>query len=76
MTRMVWSRGTEAQGQRREAEARKRIPGDRGEGRRLSRRRIGVNGNVRGSGTDGEHSEASMPENVRLLLEPYRRRII
>jgi hypothetical protein len=37
-------------------------------------RRIGMTGNVRGSGKDGEHLEASMPENVRLLLEPYRRR--
>ena len=39
-------------------------------------RRIGVTGNVRGSGKDGEHLEASMPENVRGLLEPYRRRMI
>jgi hypothetical protein len=39
-------------------------------------RRIGMTGNVRGSGRDGEHLEASMPENVRLLLEPYRRKVI
>jgi hypothetical protein len=39
-------------------------------------RRIGTTGNVRGSGKDGEHLEASMPENVRQLLEPYRRRTI
>jgi hypothetical protein len=39
-------------------------------------RRIGVTGNVRGSGKDGEHLEASMPENIRLLLEPYRRKVI
>jgi hypothetical protein len=39
-------------------------------------RRIGITGNVRGSGKDGEHLEASMPENVRLLLEPYRRKTI
>jgi hypothetical protein len=39
-------------------------------------RRIGMAGNVRGSGKDGEHLETSMPENVRLLLEPYRRRTI
>jgi hypothetical protein len=39
-------------------------------------RRIGMTGNVRGSGKDGEHLEASIPENVRLLLEPYRRRTI
>ena len=39
-------------------------------------RRIGMTGNIRGSGKDGEHLEASIPENVRLLLEPYRRRTI
>jgi hypothetical protein len=45
-------------------------------------RRIGMTGNVRGSGfatrggADGEHLEPSMPENVRQLLEPYRRRTI
>jgi hypothetical protein len=39
-------------------------------------RRVGITGNVRGSGKDGEHLEMSMPENVRLLLEPYRRRTI
>jgi hypothetical protein len=39
-------------------------------------RRIGMTGNVRGSGKDGEHLEASLPENVRLLLEPYQRRVI
>jgi hypothetical protein len=39
-------------------------------------RRIGMTGAVRGSGKDGEHLEASMPENVRGLLEPYRRRTI
>jgi hypothetical protein len=39
-------------------------------------RRIGITGNVRGSGKDGEHLEASIPENVRLLLEPYQRRVI
>jgi hypothetical protein len=39
-------------------------------------RRIGMTGNVRGSGKDGEYLEPSMPENVRLLLEPYRRRTI
>jgi hypothetical protein len=43
---------------------------------RYRRRRIGMTGNVRGNGKDGEHPEASMPENVRLLLEPYRRRTI
>jgi hypothetical protein len=39
-------------------------------------RRIGLTGAVRGKGTDGEHFEPSMPENVRELLEPYRRRTI
>jgi hypothetical protein len=39
-------------------------------------RRIGMTGNVRGNSKDGEHLEASMSENVRLLLEPYRRRTI
>jgi hypothetical protein len=39
-------------------------------------RRIGMTGNVRGSGKDGEHLEASMPENVRQLLEPYQRRMV
>jgi hypothetical protein len=39
-------------------------------------RRIGMTGNVRGSGRDGEHFELSIPENVRVLLEPYKRRVI
>jgi hypothetical protein len=39
-------------------------------------RRIGMAGVVRGSGKEGEHLEASLPENVRLLLEPYKRRVI
>jgi hypothetical protein len=39
-------------------------------------RRIGMTGNLRGSGKDGEHLEPSMPENVRQHLEPYKRRII
>jgi hypothetical protein len=38
--------------------------------------RIGMTGNVRGSGKEGEHLEISMPEQVRHLLEPYQRRII
>jgi hypothetical protein len=36
---------------------------------------IGMTGAVRGSGKDGEHLETSIPENVRLLLEPYKRRV-
>jgi hypothetical protein len=39
-------------------------------------RRIGMTGAVRGNGKDGEHLELSMPENVRGLLEPYKRRTI
>jgi hypothetical protein len=39
-------------------------------------RRIGMTGSVRGKGRDGEHFELSMPENIKSLLEPYRRRII
>ena len=39
-------------------------------------RRIGMTGNVRGSGKDGEHFELAMPENVRGLLEPYKRKVI
>jgi hypothetical protein len=39
-------------------------------------RRIGMSGNVRGSGKEGEHLEASMPEQVRFLLEPYQRRMV
>ena len=45
-------------------------------------RRIGMTGAVRGSGfatrggADGEHLETSMLENVRGLLEPYKRKVI
>ena len=39
-------------------------------------RRIGMTGNVRGSGRDGEHFELSMPKQVRDLLEPYKRKTI
>jgi uncharacterized phiE125 gp8 family phage protein len=39
-------------------------------------RRIGMTGNVRGNVKEGEHLETSMPENVRGLLEPYRRKVI
>jgi hypothetical protein len=39
-------------------------------------RRIGMTGNIRGTGKEGEHFEISMPENVRTLLEPYRRKTI
>ena len=43
---------------------------------RYKGRRIGTTGNVRGQGKDGEHFEPSMPENVKALLEPYRRKVI
>jgi hypothetical protein len=39
-------------------------------------RRIGMTGAVRGGGKDAEHFEPSMPENVKALLEPYRRKVI
>ena len=39
-------------------------------------RHIGFTGNVKGKGREGQHFEMSMPENVRLLLEPYRRKTI
>jgi hypothetical protein len=39
-------------------------------------RRVGLTGNVRGEGKEGEHFEMSMPENVKALLEPYKRRVI
>jgi hypothetical protein len=39
-------------------------------------RRIGMTGNIRGAGKEGEHFEMSMPENVRTLLEPYKRKVI
>jgi hypothetical protein len=43
---------------------------------RYKGRRIGMTGNVRGSGKDGEHFEQSMPLNVKQLLEPYKRKLI
>jgi uncharacterized phiE125 gp8 family phage protein len=43
---------------------------------RYKAHRIGMTGNVRGGGKDGEHFEISMPENVQTLLEPYKRRVI
>jgi uncharacterized phiE125 gp8 family phage protein len=39
-------------------------------------KRIGLTGPVRGHAGEGEHLEASMPENVKQLLEPYRRKMI
>jgi hypothetical protein len=47
---------------------------------RFQGKKIGVTGAVRGKSVNGDHAgyrlELSMPENVRLLLEPYRRRMI
>jgi len=43
---------------------------------RYKGRRIGMTGNIRGSGKDGELFEMTMPANVRSLLEPYRRKTI
>jgi len=43
---------------------------------RYKGRRIGMTGSVRGGGRDGEHFEKSTPENVKALLEPYRRKLI
>ncbi|MDR2433604.1 MAG: phage head-tail connector protein [Treponema sp.] len=43
---------------------------------RYKGRRIGLTGAVRGNGKDGEHLETSMPENVQILMEPYKRRVI
>ena len=37
---------------------------------------FGMTSNARGSGKDGEHFEIDMPENVKSLLEPYRRKMI
>jgi len=39
-------------------------------------RRVGLAGTVKGNGKEGEHFELSMPENVRALLEPYKRKLI
>jgi hypothetical protein len=38
--------------------------------------RVGMTGNIKGVGIQGEHFEMSMPENVKALLEPYRRKTI
>ena len=39
-------------------------------------RRVGMTGNIRGAGAQGEHFEMSIPENVKALIEPYRRKTI
>jgi len=43
---------------------------------RYKGRRVGMSGNIRGSGVQGEHFELSIPENVKALIEPYRRKTI
>ena len=43
---------------------------------RYKGKRVGMTGNILGAGKEGEHFEWSMPENVRALLEPYRRKTI
>ena len=43
---------------------------------RYKGRRVGMSGNIRGTGVQGEHFEMSMPENVKMLLEPYKRKTI
>jgi len=43
---------------------------------RYKGKRIGMSGNIRGAGVQGEHFEMSIPENVMALIEPYRRKTI
>lgn len=43
---------------------------------RYRSRRIGATGTIRGSGREAEGLELTIPENARLLLEPYQRRTI
>ena len=43
---------------------------------RYKGRRIGMSGNIKGAGVQGEHFELSMPENVKALIEPYKRKTI
>jgi hypothetical protein len=43
---------------------------------RYKGRRVGMTGIIKGAGKEGEHFEISMPENVKVLLEPYKRRLI
>jgi hypothetical protein len=39
-------------------------------------RLVGMTGNIREAGKEGKHFEMSMPENVKLLLVPYKRKTI
>ena len=43
---------------------------------RYKSKRIGMSGNIKGAGIQGEHFELSLPENVQVLLETYIRRMI
>jgi len=43
---------------------------------RYKGKRIGMSGNIRGSGVQGEHFELSIPENVKALIEQYRRKML
>jgi hypothetical protein len=43
---------------------------------RYKGKRIGMTGNIKGAGKEGEHFEMSIPENVKALLEPYKRKVI
>ena len=43
---------------------------------RYKGKRIGMSGNIRGAGVQGEHFEMSIPENVKALIEPYKRKTI
>jgi len=43
---------------------------------RYKGKRIGMSGNIKGAGVQGEHFELSMPENVKALIEPYKRKTI
>ena len=43
---------------------------------RYKGRRVGMSGNIRGAGIQGEHFEMSIPENVKALIETYRRKTI
>ena len=43
---------------------------------RYKGKRIGMSGNIRGAGVQGEHFEMSIPENVKALIEPFRRKTI
>jgi len=43
---------------------------------RYKGKRIGMSGNIKGAGVQGEHFEMSIPENVKALIEPFRRKTI